>query len=242
MRFKDQVVIVTGASRGIGRAIATAFANEGALVACIATSQSNADATASLLPGAKGYALNVADAAEVSAVFDAIEKDLGVPSVLVNNAGITRDQLLMRMKDEDFDAVISVNLRGTYLCTKAVTRAMMKARYGRIINISSIVGLHGAAGQANYAASKAGMIGLTLAVAKELGPRGITANAVAPGFIETDMTAELDQKMKDGVIASAPIGRLGSAEDIANAVVFLASPDSGYITGQTITVDGGLSL
>ena len=146
------------------------------------------------------------------------------------------------MKDEDFDAVISVNLRGTYLCTKAVTRAMMKARYGRIVNISSIVGLHGAAGQANYAASKAGMIGLTLAVAKELGPRGITANAVAPGFIETDMTAELDQKMKDGVIASAPIGRLGSAEDIANAVVFLASPESGYITGQTITVDGGLSL
>jgi len=135
-----------------------------------------------------------------------------------------------------------VNLRGTYLCTKAVTRAMMKARYGRIINISSIVGLHGAAGQANYAASKAGMIGLTLAVAKELGARGITVNAVAPGFIETDMTAELDQKMKDGVIASAPIGRLGSAEDIANAVVFLASPDSGYITGQTITVDGGLSL
>ena len=243
MKFQDQVVIVTGASRGIGRAIATGFAAEGARVACIATTIANAKATADIIgETAKPYALDVSDSAAVDEIFGQIEKDFGTPSVLVNNAGITRDQLIMRMKDDDFDRVIAVNLRGSYLCAKAVCRGMMKARFGRIINISSIVGLHGAAGQANYAASKAGMIGLTLALAKEFGSRNITCNAVAPGFIETDMTAELSQELRDGVIGKAPIARLGTPEDIAVAVLFLASAEAGYMTGQVLTVDGGLSL
>lgn len=243
MKFQDQVVIVTGASRGIGRAIATGFAAEGAKVACIATTIANAQATADIIgTSARAYALDVSDSAAVDDVFGQIEKDLGTPSVLVNNAGITRDQLIIRMKDDDFDRVIAVNLRGSYLCSKAVCRAMMKARFGRIINISSIVGLHGAAGQANYAASKAGMIGLTLALAKEFGSRNITCNAVAPGFIETDMTAELSQEMRDSVVGKAPIARLGTPEDIAAAVLFLASAEAGYMTGQVLTVDGGLTL
>ncbi len=243
MRFQDQVVIVTGASRGIGRAIAHGFASEGAKVACIATTVTNASATADAIGGgALPFALDVSDSASVERVFAEIEKSLGMPSVLVNNAGITRDQLLMRMKDEDFDRVLAVNLRGAYLCTKSVTRAMMKARYGRIINISSIVGLHGAAGQANYAASKAGLIGLTLALAKELGARNITCNAVAPGFIETDMTSDLPEEMREQVIKAAPLGRLGTPEDIASAVLFLASASAGYMTGQVLTVDGGLTL
>lgn len=243
MKFQDQVVIVTGASRGIGRAIATGFAAEGAKVACIATTIANAQATADIIgTSARAYALDVSDSAAVDDVFGQIEKDLGTPSVLVNNAGITRDQLIMRMKDDDFDRVIAVNLRGSYLCSKAVCRAMMKARFGRIINISSIVGLHGAAGQANYAASKAGMIGLTLALAKEFGSRNITCNAVAPGFIETDMTAELSQEMRDSVVGKAPIARLGTPEDIAAAVLFLASAEASYMTGQVLTVDGGLTL
>ncbi len=243
MKFQDQVVVVTGASRGIGRAIAMGFAAGGAKVACVATTLPNAQATADLIgEAAKAYALDVSDSASVDDVFGQIEKDLGVPTVLVNNAGITRDQLVMRMKDEDFDRVIAVNLRGSYLCSKAVCRGMMKARYGRIINISSIVGQSGAAGQVNYAASKAGMIGMTLSIAKEFGSRNITCNAVAPGFIETDMTAELSQELRDSVTSRSPIARLGTPEDIANAVLFLASPESGYITGQVITVDGGLTL
>jgi len=242
MRFQDQVVVVTGASRGIGRAIAEGFGREGAKVACIATTMANAEGTAKSIAGAKAYALDVSNAEAVAEVFGQIEKDLGVPSVLVNNAGITRDQLIMRMKDEDFDSVLAVNLRGSYLCSKAVCRGMMKARSGRIINISSIVGLHGAAGQANYAASKAGLIGLTMALAKEFGSRNITVNAVAPGFIETDMTAELPQEMKDQTVAVAPLARLGTPEDIAGAVLFLASSEASYITGQVLTVDGGLTI
>ncbi len=243
MKFQDEVVVVTGASRGIGRAIAMGFAAGGAKVACVATTLPNAQATADLIgESAKAYALDVSDSASVDEVFGQIEKDLGLPSVLVNNAGITRDQLVMRMKDEDFDRVIAVNLRGSYLCSKAVCRGMMKARYGRIINISSIVGHSGAAGQVNYAASKAGMIGMTLSLAKEFGSRNITCNAVAPGFIETDMTADLSQDLRDSVTSKAPISRLGTPEDIANAVLFLASQESGYITGQVITVDGGLTL
>lgn len=234
--------MVTGASRGIGRAIAEGFGREGANVACIATSMANAEGTAKNIAGAMAYALDVSKADDVNDVFGQIEKDLGVPAVLVNNAGITRDQLIMRMKDEDFDSVLAVNLRGSYLCSKAVCRGMMKARFGRIINISSIVGLHGAAGQANYAASKAGLIGLTMALAKEFGSRNITVNAVAPGFIETDMTAELPQEMKDQTISVAPLARLGTPEDIAGAVLFLASNDASYITGQTVTVDGGLTI
>ncbi len=241
-RFQDQVVIVTGASRGIGRAIAEAFGREGARVACIATRRENALATAERIAGAIAYGCDVSNESSVQETFAQIESDLGVPQVLVNNAGITRDTLLMRMSLEDWDQVQAVNLRGAFLCSRAVTKSMMKARYGRMVNISSIVGQSGAAGQANYAASKAGVIGLTMALAKELGSRNITVNAVAPGFIETDMTSELSEEMRASVIAKAPIGRLGSGEDIAHGVTFLASREAGYITGQTLTIDGGLIL
>lgn len=246
MNFEGKVVVVTGASRGIGRQIAVEFGRRGAAVACIATSVGNVATTVEEIVSAGGkanaYGLDVSDSESVESVFGQIASDLGQVEILVNNAGITRDTLLMRMKDEDWDRVIAINLKGAYLCTKAVMRAMMKARSGRIINISSIVGLHGAAGQANYAASKAGLIGFTLATAKELGSRGITCNAVAPGFIETDMTSELPDEMRETVVKQAPIGRLGTPADIAAAVLFLASDEAGYITGQTLTVDGGLTL
>jgi len=243
MRFQDQVVIVTGASRGIGKEIAAAFANEGAKVACLATTDIGAQQTASTIGnGAKGYACNVGDNTAVESIFEKINQEMGAPSVLVNNAGITRDTLMVRMKDEDWDQVIDVNLKGTFLCIRAVTRSMMKARYGRIVNISSIVGLHGQTGQVNYAASKAGLIGLTKSVAKELGSRGVTCNAIAPGFIETEMTHSLPEEMKEHVLKTAPAGRLGTGADIAAAVLFLASKEAGYITGQTLTVDGGLTL
>ena len=242
MNFKDQIVVVTGASRGIGKEIAVAFAEQGARVACVATTEAGAQSTAAELPGAKGYACDVSDPASVEALFSAIQEDFGTPSVHVNNAGITRDNLMLRLKDDDWDRVLSVNLKGTYLCIKAVSRAMMKARYGRIVNLSSVVGLHGAAGQANYAASKAGVLGLTMSVAKEFGSRNITCNAVAPGFIESDMTAELPAEFKEHVMKTAPAGRLGTGKDVASAVLFLASEDASYITGQTLTVDGGLFL
>lgn len=243
MRFQDQVVVVTGASRGIGREIAAAFAREGARVACVATTREGADGAAGGLGGgAKGYACDVSDPAQVDPTIGKIVEEMGTPAVLVNNAGIARDNLMMRLKDEDWDRVLDVNLKGAFLCIKAVSRPMMKARYGRIVNLSSVVGLHGAAGQTNYAAAKAGLIGLSKAVAKELGSRGITCNAVAPGFIETDMTAELPAEFKEQAIKTAPAGRLGTVDDIAPAVLFLASGDAGYITGQTLTVDGGLFL
>ncbi len=246
MRFQDEVVVVTGASRGIGREIACQFGNEGAKVACIATSQANAAPTADAVltsgGAAKAYGLDVSNSADVDAVFAQIAADFGSPTILVNNAGITRDGLAMRMKDEDFDSVINTNLRGSFLCCRAAMKGMMKARRGRMINISSIVGLHGAAGQANYSASKAGLIGLTMSLAKELGSRGITVNAVAPGFIETDMTHDLPEDFKEQVCKTAPAGRLGTAEDIANIVLFLASDEASYMTGQVLTVDGGLSL
>jgi len=246
MNFEGKVVAVTGASRGIGRQIAVEFGRRGAAVACIATSVGNVATTVEEIVAAGGkanaYGLDVSDSESVESVFGQIASDLGQVEILVNNAGITRDTLMIRMKDEDWDRVIAINLKGAYLCTKAVMRAMMKARSGRIINISSIVGLHGSAGQANYAASKAGLIGFTLATAKELGSRGITCNAVAPGFIETDMTSELPEEMRETVVKQAPIGRLGTPADIAAAVLFLASDEAGYITGQTLTVDGGLTL
>lgn len=243
MRFSEKVVVVTGASRGIGKEIALAFAREGAKVACVATSLGGAQGTVDAIgESARAYACDVSDAAQVEALFEAVAKDLGTPAVLVNNAGITRDTLIVRMKDEDWDRVLAVNLKGAFLTTRAVTRAMMKARYGRIVNVSSIIGQTGAAGQANYAAAKAGLSGLTKSVAKELGGRGVTCNAVAPGFIETDMTEALPAEMKEHVLKTAPTGRLGSPADIAAAVLFLASEEAGYITGQTLTVDGGLTL
>lgn len=243
MRFQDKIVVVTGASRGIGREIAEAFAKEGAKVACVATTQGGAQATADAIGGgAKAYACDVSDAAAVEALFAQVQEELGTPHVLVNNAGITRDTLLIRMKDEDWDRVLSVNLKGAFLCIKAVTRSMMKARYGRIVNIGSIIGTTGAAGQANYAAAKAGLVGLSKSIAKELGSRGITCNTVAPGFIETEMTEALPAEMKESVIKTAPAGRLGKGSDVAAAVLFLASDDASYVTGQTLTVDGGLTL
>lgn len=246
MRFEDQLVVVTGASRGIGREISLAFAREGAVLACVATTEGGAAATAEAIRAhggrAESYACDVSRADDVNALFERIAERQGTVAVLVNNAGIARDTLLMRMKDEDWERVLAVNLTGAFLCIRAVSRAMMKARYGRIVNVSSIIGQTGAAGQANYAASKAGLFGLTMSVAKELGSRGITCNAVAPGFIETEMTEALPQAMRDHVVNTAPAGRLGSGADIAHAVMFLALPDSGYVTGQTLTVDGGLTL
>ena len=242
-RFDQKVVIVTGASRGIGREIAQAFAREGASVACVATSVGAAQGTVDAIgPTARAFACDVSDSASVEAMFAAVQQELGQPAVLVNNAGITKDGLILRMKDEDWDRVLDVNLKGAFNCIRAAAKPMMKARYGRIVNVSSIVGQTGQAGQANYAASKAGLFGLTMSVAKELGSRGITCNAVAPGFIETDMTLELPAEFRDQVAKSAPAGRLGKPADIAPAVLFLASDEAGYITGQTLTVDGGLTI
>lgn len=238
--------MVTGASRGIGKAIAQGFAREGATVACVATTLEGAEASAKAIRdaggAAQGFACDVSSSAGVEALFEAATASLGAPAVLVNNAGIAKDALLMRLSEDDWDRVLAVNLKGAYLCTKAATRPMMKARYGRIVNVSSIIGVGGGAGQANYAASKAGMIGLSKSVAKELGGRGITSNVVAPGFIETDMTADLPAEMRENVAKVAPAGRLGTPEDLVAAVLFLASPEAGYITGQTLVVDGGLTL
>jgi 3-oxoacyl-[acyl-carrier protein] reductase len=242
MSFEGKVVIVTGASRGIGKEIALQFANQGALVACVATTIEGAAKTASDLTGAKGYACDVSKPDQVEALVECVGVDLGAPAVLVNNAGITRDTLILRMKDEDWDKVLDVNLKGAFNTIRAVSKVMMRARYGRIVNLSSVIGLHGGAGQANYAAAKAGILGLTMAVAKEFGSRNITCNAVAPGFIETDMTSDLPQEFKEFVHKHAPAGRLGTPADVAPAVLFLASEDAGYITGQCLTVDGGLML
>lgn len=246
MDFSDQIVIVTGASRGIGKAIAERFGQAGARVACVATTLEGASKTADAIRAAGGQATSFAcDVSSVEAVeklFEDVAEKLGTVSVLVNNAGITRDTLLIRMKDDDWDQVLNVNLKGAFNTIRAAARPMMKARYGRIVNLSSVIGLGGGAGQANYAASKAGILGLTMSVAKELGSRGITCNAVAPGFIESDMTAELAEDFKAQVIKTAPAGRLGTGDDVAHAVLFLASEASAYITGQVIVVDGGLTL
>lgn len=246
MNFTDQIVIVTGASRGIGRGIAQAFARQGARVACVATTEAGAASTASAIQAEGGvahaFACDISDSASVDNLFAQVLDQMGTPSVLVNNAGITKDTLILRMKDEDWDRVIDVNLKGTFLCIRAALKPMMKARYGRIVNISSIIGNTGQAGQANYAASKAGLFGLTKSVAKEVGSRGITCNAVCPGFIETDMTESLPVEMREHVAKTAPAGRLGAPDDIAAAVLFFASRESAYVTGQSLTVDGGLTL
>ena len=240
-----QVALVTGASRGIGRAIALALAAQGMKVIGTATTDAGAAAITEALaawPGCAGRCLNVNDGPGIEAAVDAIVKEHGGLHVLVNNAGITRDTLSMRMKDDDWDAVIDTNLKAVFRTSRAVTRPMMKQRYGRIINITSVVGASGNAGQVNYAAAKAGVAGMTRSLARELGSRGITVNCVAPGFIETDMTKDLTDAQTRALMAQIPLGRLGQASDIAHAVAFLASPNAGYITGTELHVNGGMFM
>ena len=245
-QLANQIAVVTGAGRGIGRAIALKFAAEGADVVCVSRTQENSEKVAAEIRAlgrkAWAFAVDVADDAAVSAAAEKILAEAGKVDILVNNAGVTRDGLLMRMSDADWDTVLNTNLKGAFLVTKAFSRAMIKARAGRIINVSSVIGLIGNAGQCNYAASKAGLIGFTQSVAKELASRGITANAIAPGFIETDMTSELKQEMREAILKQIPLGSFGSAEDIAGAALFLASPAARYVTGQVLTVDGGMVM
>jgi len=243
---KDKVAVVTGASRGIGRSIALALAAKGATIVAVDMDQAATDAIVAELQAAGTKALavvgNVTAPADVERMIDAAMEAFGRVDILVNNAGITRDGLLMRMKDEDWDAVMNVNLKGAFLCTRAAFKVMSKQRYGRIINIASVVGQMGNAGQANYCASKAGLIGLTKSNARELAKRSITVNAVAPGFIATAMTDALSDKVREELTAQIPLERLGSADDIANAVVFLAGEQSGYITGHVLSVNGGMYM
>ena len=247
MKFAGKTAVVTGGSRGLGRAVCLELAKGGAnVVLCYAGNEDAAKETTAACEalGAKALAVqcNVAKADEVKTLMDAAVKEFGRIDILVNNAGITRDGLLMMMKEEDFDAVIAANLKGTFLCMKAVSRIMMKQRYGRIVNLSSVVGLRGNAGQVNYAASKAGVVGMTKSLAKELASRGVTVNAVAPGFIATDMTAAMTDAAKEATLASIPLQRLGAPEDVAHAVAFLASDEAAYITGQVLCVDGGMAM
>ena len=244
--LKGQIALVTGATRGIGKAIALALAKNGAVVIGTATSESGAESITSALAAAgfagKGVVLNVTDVAACDALLDALAKEFGAISILVNNAGITRDNLAMRMKDEDFDSVIGTNLSAVFRLSRGVMRGMMKARHGRIVNITSVVGHMGNPGQANYCAAKAGVAGLTRSLARELGSRNITVNCVAPGFIDTDMTRLLDEKQRELMLANVPLGRLGTPEDVAAAVLFLASSSAAYVTGTTIHVNGGMHM
>jgi 3-oxoacyl-[acyl-carrier protein] reductase len=242
--LEGEVALVTGASRGIGAAIADELAAGGAKVIGTATSESGAQAVTQRLSGSggEGRVLDVTDGKAVEALIDAIVKDHGGLSILVNNAGITRDQLLMRMKDEDWQAILDTNLTSVYRTSKAVMRTMMKARRGRIINIASVVGVTGNPGQTNYAAAKAGIIAFSKSLAREVGSRGITVNVVAPGFIDTDMTRALGEDQRTALEASIALGRLGAATDIAHAVAFLASPAANYITGETLHVNGGMYM
>lgn len=247
MRFEGQVAIVTGAGRGIGRAIALRLASEGARVACVSRSEESVTKTADEInnmrgDAAKAYAVDVVDHAAVQKIGTQILEDFGRSDILVNNAGVTRDVLAMRMSLEDWDAVINTNLRGAFSFTHALVRSMTKQRSGRIINISSVIGLMGNAGQTNYGASKAGLIGFTKSLARELASRNITVNAVAPGFVITDMTAGLSDQIKDTIHSKIPLGRTGTPEDIAGAVAFLASSEAAYITGQVLCVDGGMVM
>jgi 3-oxoacyl-[acyl-carrier protein] reductase len=245
VEFAGQVALVTGASRGIGAAIAAELAARGLKVVGTATSDDGAariTETLSKFPGCKGVKLDVNDAAQAEAVVDAITKEHGGLQVLVNNAGITRDMLAMRLKDEDWDAVLDTNLKAVFRMSRAVMRTMMKQRYGRIISITSVVGASGNPGQANYAAAKAGVAGMTRALARELGSRGITVNCVAPGFIATDMTAALPEEQHKALMSQIPLGALGQPQDIAHAVAYLASPQAGYVTGQELHVNGGMFM
>ena len=247
MLLDGKTALVTGASRGIGRAIALRLAAEGARVAInYAGNVKAAEEVKAAIEAAGGTAIlcraDVADSAAVEAMIADVAKEFGAIDILVNNAGITRDTLLMRMKDEDFAKVLDTNLKGVFYCTKAVAKLMMKKRAGRIVNMASVVGLVGNAGQTNYAAAKAGVIGFSKSAAKELASRGITVNAVAPGFIGTDMTADLPESVKEKMLTDIPLGRMGEPEDVASAVLFLASDQASYITGQVVNVDGGMVM
>ena len=238
-----QIALVTGASRGIGRAIAERLADDGFFVVGTATSDAGADSISGYLgENGKGIKLDVADVESIAEVIKAINDEFGAPTVLVNNAGITRDNLLMRMKDDEWGDIINTNLTSVFRMSKAVLRGMMKAKTGRIINISSVVGFTGNAGQANYAAAKAGMVGFAKSMAKEVGSRNITVNTVAPGFIDTDMTKELSDDIKNVLLSSIPLSRLGEAKEIAHTVAFLASAGAGYITGETLHGNGGMFM
>ena len=243
-RLEGEIALVTGASRGIGAAIADTLAANGAKVIGTATSEAGAQAIGERLAahGGAGRVLNVTDGASVEALTDGIAKEFGPVTILVNNAGITRDQLLMRMKDEDWNAILDTNLSSVYRTSKAVMRGMMKARRGRIISIASVVGVTGNPGQANYAAAKAGIIAFSKSLAREIGSRGITVNVVAPGFIDTDMTAALSEETRAAYVGTVPLGRLGRPEEVAAAVGFLAGPTAGYITGHVLAINGGMSM
>ena len=247
MRFDDRVAVVTGGSRGIGRAVCLELAGRGAsVVLCYAGNEQAANDTAeacrALGVRVSAFKCDVADAQQVRDMMRAVVREYGRIDVLVNNAGVTRDGFLLMMRESDYDAVLDTNLKGTFLCIKNVVHAMMKQNYGRIVNVSSVTGLRGNAGQANYAASKAGVIGLTKAAAKELAMKNITVNAVAPGFIETDMTAAMTDAAREATLAMIPAGRLGQAQEVARAVAFLASDDAAYITGQVLAIDGGMAM
>ena len=246
MKFKDQIVLVTGSTRGIGRAIAEKFAREGATVIVIGRNKETASKTAHEIGQgghkAEGYGCDVTNLQNVTEIVQIIIDKHKRVDILVNNAGITKDNLLLRLSENDWDEVIAINLKGTFNCSKAVLKPMLKAKSGRIINISSIIGIIGNVGQANYAASKAGIIGLTKSTALEIASRGITVNAIAPGYIETDMTAQLNEATREKMLKDIPMGKFGSVEDVAQTCMFLASDEASYITGQTIVVDGGMAI
>ncbi|HLH55514.1 MAG TPA: 3-oxoacyl-[acyl-carrier-protein] reductase [Verrucomicrobiae bacterium] len=245
-QLSNQVAVVTGAGRGIGRAVALKFASEGADVVCVSRTVENAEKIAGEIRGigrkAWAHAVDVSNAAEVGAAVDQVLTEAGKVDILVNNAGVTRDGLLARMSEADWDTVLDTNLKGAFLFTKALARGFMKQRSGRIINVASIVGLIGNAGQCNYAASKAALLGFTKSLARELASRGVLVNAIAPGFVDTDMTSGLKEELKAELLKSIPLGTLGKPEDIAEAALFLAGPGSRYITGQVLTVDGGMAM
>ena len=244
--LKDRVAIVTGASRGIGRCIAQYLAEQGARIVAVSRKQQDTEDLVADIKGRGGDAVSVAadvsQDSDVAAMIDAAQEAFGRIDILVNNAGITRDTLLARMKEDDWDAVMNINLKGAFLCTRAAAKVMSKQRYGRIVNITSVVGQMGNIGQANYCASKGGLMGLTRSNARELARRNVTVNAVAPGFIETDMTAELPEKVRTDMAAQIPLGRFGAPQDVAAAVAFLASEQAGYITGHELSVNGGMYM